>query len=85
VVDEEVRRIARGYRRFAEVLRFPAATPVGRRLGHLCLYPDRYSYDCDGTTVGRFVLSLDGRPPAWTAPHGGRIDWFAAGRGTIGR
>lgn len=26
---------------------------------------------------GRFVLSLDGRPLAWTAPHGGRIDWFA--------
>ena len=26
---------------------------------------------------GRFLLSLDGRPVAWTAPHGGRIDWFA--------
>lgn len=26
---------------------------------------------------GRFVLALDGRPLAWTAPHGGRIDWFA--------
>ena len=25
---------------------------------------------------GRFVLSLDGRPLAWTAPHGGRLDWF---------
>ena len=23
-----------------------------------------------------FVLSLDGRPLARTAPHGGRIDWF---------
>jgi hypothetical protein len=27
---------------------------------------------------GRLVLSLDGRPLAWTAPHGGRIDWLAA-------
>src|SRR3954453_1599693 len=26
---------------------------------------------------GRFLLSLDGRPVAWTAPHGGRIGWFA--------
>jgi hypothetical protein len=26
-----------------------------------------------------FVLSLDGRPLAHTAPHGGRIDWLAAG------
>src|SRR3954447_18944647 len=26
---------------------------------------------------GRFLLSLDGRPVGWTAPHGGRIDWFA--------
>jgi hypothetical protein len=26
---------------------------------------------------GRFLLSLDGHPVAWTAPHGGRIDWFA--------
>ena len=26
---------------------------------------------------GRFLLSLDGRPVAWTAPHGGRVDWFA--------
>ncbi|RBY82114.1 DUF2332 domain-containing protein [Geodermatophilus sp. TF02-6] len=34
---------------------------------------------------GRFVLSLDGRPVAWTAPHGGRIDWFAGGWETIGR
>jgi hypothetical protein len=25
---------------------------------------------------GRFVLSLDGRPLAATAPHGGRIDWL---------
>jgi hypothetical protein len=23
-----------------------------------------------------FVLSLDGRPVARTAPHGGRIDWL---------
>jgi hypothetical protein len=29
---------------------------------------------------GRLVLSLDGRPVAWTAPHGGRIDWFAGPR-----
>jgi hypothetical protein len=28
---------------------------------------------------GRFVLSLDGRAVAWTAPHGGRLDWFADG------
>ena len=26
---------------------------------------------------GRFVLSLDGRALAWTAPHGGRLEWFA--------
>ena len=26
-----------------------------------------------------FVLSLDGRPLAHTAPHGGRIDWLPAG------
>jgi hypothetical protein len=26
--------------------------------------------------AGRFVLSLDGRPLALTAPHGGRIDWL---------
>jgi hypothetical protein len=31
-----------------------------------------------GEAGGRFLLSLDGRPVAWTAPHGGRIDWFAA-------
>src|SRR3954447_14598932 len=31
---------------------------------------------------GRFLLSTDGRPVAWTAPHGGRIDWFA---GTMAR
>jgi hypothetical protein len=37
-----------------------------------------------GEARGRLLLSLDGRPLAWTAPHGGRIDWFAA-EGTIGR
>jgi hypothetical protein len=26
---------------------------------------------------GRFALFADGRPLAWTAPHGGRLDWFA--------
>jgi hypothetical protein len=31
---------------------------------------------------GRFLLSVDGRPVAWTAPHGGRIDWFG---GTVPR
>jgi hypothetical protein len=30
--------------------------------------------------VGRFVLSLDGRPLALTAPHGGRIDWLPGAR-----
>ena len=34
---------------------------------------------------GRFVLSLDGRPLAWTAPHGGRIDWLPAAREIMGR
>jgi hypothetical protein len=34
---------------------------------------------------GRFLLSLDGRPVAWTAPHGGRIDWLAGAREIIGR
>jgi hypothetical protein len=33
---------------------------------------------------GRFVLSLDGRPLAWTAPHGGRIDWLPDTREIIG-
>lgn len=33
---------------------------------------------------GRLVLSLDGRPVAWTAPHGGRIDWLPGASGTIG-
>ncbi|WP_324273880.1 DUF2332 domain-containing protein [Blastococcus brunescens] len=28
---------------------------------------------------GRFVLALDGRPLAVTAPHGGRIDWLTGG------
>lgn len=28
---------------------------------------------------GRFVLSLDGRPLAVSAPHGGRIDWLPGG------
>jgi hypothetical protein len=27
-------------------------------------------------TAGRFVLCLDGRPVALTAPHGGRVDWL---------
>ena len=26
--------------------------------------------------LDRFVLSLDGRPLAVTAPHGGRIEWL---------
>jgi hypothetical protein len=30
-----------------------------------------------------FVLSLDGRPLALTAPHGGRIDWLPEGREII--
>lgn len=25
-----------------------------------------------------FLLSLNGRPVAWTAPHGGSISWFGA-------
>jgi hypothetical protein len=29
-----------------------------------------------GEARGRFLLSMDGRPVAWTAPHGGRIDWL---------
>jgi hypothetical protein len=31
---------------------------------------------------GRFLLSLDGAPLAWTAPHGGRIDWLPAAAGS---
>jgi hypothetical protein len=34
---------------------------------------------------GRFVLALDGRPVAWTTPHGGRIDWLPGAREIIGR
>ena len=26
----------------------------------------------------RFLLAIDGRPVAWTAPHGQSIDWFAS-------
>jgi hypothetical protein len=33
----------------------------------------------DRRVGGRFVLSLDGRALAQTAPHGGRIDWLPAG------
>jgi hypothetical protein len=33
-----------------------------------------------GEARGRFVLSLAGQPLAWTAPHGGRIDWLPAAR-----
>ena len=33
--------------------------------------------------LGRFVLSLDGRPVALTAPHGGRIDWLPGAREII--
>lgn len=39
--------------------------------------------DPDGAH-GRFVLSLDGRPLAWTAPHGGRIDWLPGAAEIIG-
>ncbi len=28
--------------------------------------------------VGLFLLSVDGKPVAWTAPHGQSIHWFAA-------
>lgn len=27
---------------------------------------------------GKFLLSLDGRPVAWTDPHGGSIRWIAS-------
>ena len=27
---------------------------------------------------GRFLLAIDGKPVAWTAPHGQSIDWFGA-------
>jgi hypothetical protein len=33
-----------------------------------------------GPDDGRFVLALDGRPMARTAPHGGRIDWLPGAR-----
>lgn len=33
----------------------------------------------------RFLLSLDGRPLAWTAPHGGRIDWLPGAREIMAR
>ena len=32
----------------------------------------------DGSWGEHFVLSLDGRPVAHTAPHGGRIEWLDA-------
>jgi len=30
-------------------------------------------------TRGRFLLTIDGKPVAWTGPHGQSIDWFATG------
>lgn len=35
----------------------------------------------DVDPAGSFVLALDGRPLACTAPHGGRIDWLPAAAG----
>jgi hypothetical protein len=32
-----------------------------------------------------FVLSLDGRPLAHTAPHGCRVDWLGSPPGTVHR
>jgi hypothetical protein len=29
-------------------------------------------------TPGSFLLALDGRPLAWTGPHGQSIDWFGS-------
>ncbi len=34
---------------------------------------------------GTFVLSLDGRPLARTAPHGGRIEWLPAAERSVRR
>ena len=28
--------------------------------------------------VGRFLLSMDGAPVAWTEPHGAALEWIAA-------
>ena len=28
---------------------------------------------------GRFLLTVDGEPKAWTGPHGQSLDWFASG------
>jgi hypothetical protein len=38
-----------------------------------------------GPDDGRFVLALDGRPLARTAPHGGRIDWLPGAREVTAR
>jgi len=65
-----------------------AREPATMLTGHLRdRLPEAVQVSCRrstrrGKARGRFLLSLDGRPVAWTAPHGGRIDWFAppAGR-----
>ena len=30
---------------------------------------------------GAFLLAVDGKPLAWTGPHGGWIEWIGEGRG----
>jgi len=29
-------------------------------------------------TRGRFLMTIDGEPVAWTSPHGQSIEWFGA-------
>jgi hypothetical protein len=41
--------------------------------------PGTGEVSADGSWGEHFVLSLDGRPVAHTAPHGGRIEWLDAG------
>ena len=65
-------------------LRQPLALiEVGASAGS-CLLPDFYGYDyiaakAGAAPEGRFLLSVNGSPVAWTEPHGAAIDWIGEG------
>ena len=69
--DDDRERIATGYRRFAGVEAVEASAVYPRLALAVADDPD------EDEARGRFLLSMDGRPVAWTAPHDGRVDWIA--------
>ena len=42
------------------------------------VFPDIAARAPDAGPAGRFLLSVNGAPVAWTDPHGAAIDWIAA-------